>query len=319
MVWVDDVLIACDKKSEEEKLREALESRFKMKYLAEANVILGIKISRDRKKCTISIDQKRYINLVLNRFGMAECNPISTPMDVNTKYSRDMDDDGNKNKEKIPYREAIGSLLFAAQVTRPDIIFSVILLSRYCEKPKLAHWTATKRIMRYLKGTIDYKLTYGPSRTETIGYCDADYAGDVNDRKSTSGYVFIKNGAALSWQSKKQTVVAQSTAEAEFTSLAFAAKEAMWLKSLRDEILGISNTAYRMYCDNQGAVDLAHNNNHSEKTKHIDVKLKFVHNELEKKTMLLEHIPTDKMLADVLTKSLTKEKHEKCIAGLGLQ
>lgn len=318
MIWVDDVLIAYNQKNEEEKLRAALESRFKMKYLGDASVMVGINITRDRKHRTISIDQQRYIEAILNRFGMEDCNPIATPMDVNTKYSRDMDgkDEGNK---KIPYREAIGSLLYAAQVTRPDINFSVILLSRFCENPKWAHWMAAKRIMRYLKATSDWKLTYGPNCTEIVGYCDSDYAGDIDDRKSTSGYVFIKNGAALCWQTKKQKIVAQSTAEAEFTSLAFAAKEAIWLQALSCEILGKQCASYQMYCDNKGAVDLAHNNNHSEKTKHIDIKLKFVHHEIEKKEMLLKHIPTDEMLADVLTKSLTKEKHQNCIAGFGLK
>lgn len=317
MVWVDDILIAFDKRNEEKRLREALESRFKMKYLGDANIILGIKITRDREKRTISIDQRQYIETVLNRFGMENSNAVGAPMDVNTKYSRDMTD-SNENNGKFPYREAIGSLLFAAQVTRPDINFSVILLSRYSEEPKWAHWLAVKRIMRYLRGTIDMQLTYGTSRTNIVGYCDSDFAADIDDRKSTSGYVFIKNGAALSWQTKKQPIVAQSTAEAEFTALAFATKEAIWLRSLSAEILGTTDEPIQMYCDNRGAVDLAHNNNCSEKTKHIDVKLKFVHFEIEERKILLNHISTDNMLADVLTKSLTKDKHQKCIGGFGL-
>lgn len=318
MVWVDDVLIACNQKCEEEKLRAALESRFKMKYLGDAKVILGIQITRDRMKKTVSIDQRRYIETVLERFGMEDCNPANTPMDVNTKYSRKMSGNDEKN-EIFPYREAIGSLLFAAQVTRPDIIFSVILLSRYCEEPKWAHWIATKRIMRYLKGTIDHKLTYGPSRTDIIGYSDADYGGDIDDRKSTSGYVFVKNGTALCWQSKKQKVVAQSTTEAEFISLSFATKEAIWLHALCNEITGKPNLPYQIYCDNKGAIDLARNNNHSEQTKHVDIKFKLVHDEIVNNRMLLTHVSTEKMLADVLTKSLSKEKHQNCINGFGLK
>lgn len=317
MIWVDDVLIACDKKSEENRLREALEGSFKMKYLGDANVILGIRITRDRAKRTISIDQRHYIELILKRFGMEECNAIGTPLDVNTKYSREME--SSENQMSIPYREAIGSLLFAAQVTRPDINFSVILLSRYCEKPKQAHWLAAKRIMRYLKGTIDRKLIFGITRSEIIGYCDSDFAADIDDRKSTSGYVFVKNGAALSWQTKKQPVVALSTAEAEFNALAFASKEALWLQSLEYEILGKSDDALQMYCDNKGAVDLAINNNCSEKTKHIDIKLKFVHSKIVEKNLSLDHISTENMLADVLTKSLTKEKHQHCITAFGLK
>lgn len=139
---------------------------------------------------------------------MTNCNPIATPMDVNTKYSRDMVDGDMKN---VPYREAIGSLLFAAQVTRPDINFPTILLSRYSENPKPAHWAAAKRIMRYLKGTLNAKLTYKNTISPLVGYCDSDYAADVDDRKSTLGYVFLKNDTAISWCTKKQPTVALST------------------------------------------------------------------------------------------------------------
>lgn len=316
LVWVDDVLIAFNDAGEEERLRAMLSSRFQMKYLGNVEVILGVNITSNREKRTISIDQAKYINQLLERFKMTECNPISTPMDVNTKYSKTMD-----SGDKIgifPYREAIGSLLFAAQVTRPDINFSVILLSRYLDKPKTAHWVAAKRIMRYLKGTLEMKLTFGSKNGQFIGYCDSDYAADVDDRKSTSGYVFLYGGGAISWQTKKQAVVAQSTAEAEYTALALAAKEALWLRSLRLEMLG-KGGAMQMFCDNKGAVDMAHNNNSSDKTKHIDVKLKFIHNEIENDKIKLDHIGTNEMLADVLTKSLTREKHNNCINCFGFK
>lgn len=319
MIWVDDVLIACNDDDDEKKLRAALENRFKMKYLGEASVILGINITRDRKKRTVSIDQSKYIVQLLEKFGMAESHPVNTPMDVNTRYSKNMIDEEEKPRLNFPYREAIGSLLFAAQVTRPDINFPVILLSRYAEEPKWAHWMATKRIMRYLRGSINKKLTYGEKTHEILGYCDSDYAGDIDDRKSTSGYVFIKNGAAISWQTKKQAVVAQSTAEAEYTSLALAVKEALWFGMFEHEIFGTDIKAVQLFCDNKGAVDLAYNNNVSDKTKHIDIKLKFVHDELEKKKIALSHVSTNDMLADVLTKSLTKEKHQNCIIGFGLK
>lgn len=314
MVWVDDVLIAFNNKTEERKLREALSSRFKMKYLGNASVILGINITRNREKGTISVDQRKYLLQVMEKFNMANCNVISTPMDVNTKYSKAMESDTNAS---FPYREVIGSLLFAAQVTRPDINFSVNLLSRYLDNPKTPHWNAAKRIIRYLKGTIDFKITY-TGKSEICGYCDSDYAADIDDRKSTSGFIFTMNGGAISWGSRKQAVVAQSTAEAEYTALGMATKEAIWLRSLNYEILGVSN-AIQMYCDNKSAIDMARNNNVSERTKHIDIKLKFVHNEIDNGKILLNHVPSDKMLADVLTKSLTREKHTNCVDKFGLQ
>lgn len=264
MVWVDDVLIASNNKAQEKRLREALSSKFKMKYLGNASIILGINITQNREKGTISVDQRKYLLQVLEKFNMLNCNAISTPMDVNTKYSKTMESD---NDASFPYREVIGSLLFAAQVTRPDINFSVNLLSRYLDNPK----TAAKRIMRYLKGTIDYKITYG-GKSSICGYCDSDYAADIDDRKSTTGYIFKMNGGAISWGLRKQAVVAQSTAEAEYTALGMATKEAIWLRSLNFEILGATN-AIQMYCDNKSAIDMARNNNVSERTKHIDIEI----------------------------------------------
>lgn len=314
MVWVDDVLIAFNDKNEGRKLREALSSKYKMKYLGDASVILGINITRNREKGTISIDQRKYLVQILKKFGMLNCNAISTPMDVNTKYSRAME---SENDAFFPYREMIGSLLFAVQVTRPDINFPVILLSRYMNQPKTPHWSAAKRIIRYLKGILDFKITYG-EKSEITGFCDSDYAADTDDRKSTSGYIFNMNWGAISWCSKKQTIVAQSTAEAEFTSLSMATKEAIWLRSMNFEILDL-NSAIQLYCDNRSAVDMAKNNNVSEKTKHIDIKLKFVHNEIDNKKILLNHVPTQEMLADVLTKALPREKHFNCVNKFGLK
>lgn len=315
MIWVDDILIAYNNNDEEEKLRRALSTKFRMKYLGEASVILGINITRNRKQRTISIDQRKYIEQILEKFGMRECNPVSTPMDINVKFSKMMEK--GENEEKFPYREAIGSLLFAAQVTRPDINFPVILLSRYSMDPGKSHWMGVKRIMRYLKGTLNLKLTYGHQHTPIMGFCDSDYASDTDDRKSTSGYVFIRNGAAICWQTKKQPTVAQSTVEAEYTALSLATKEALWLKQLQHETIGNADAAIQMYCDNRGAIELARNNNVSEKTKHIDIKVKFVHFEIERKNIAVEHVSTDDMLADVLTKALPKCKHLKCITGFG--
>lgn len=310
MVWVDDVLIAFNNKADERRLRDTLSSRFKMKYLGNVSVILGISVTRNREERTISIDQRKYLIQVLEKFGMFDSNAIATPMDVNTKYSKAMQND-NESGANFPYREAVGSLLFAAQVTRPDINFSVILLSRYLNEPKSPHWGAVKRIMRYVKGTLDRKISYS-GKSGIVGFCDSDYAADVDDRKSTSGYLFMMNGGAISWSSKKQSIIAQSTAEAEFTSLSSATKEAIWLRSMSFELLG-ATTAIQLFCDNKSAIDMARNNNVSEKTKHIDIKLKFVHSEIDSGRILLDHISTDEMLADVLTKALPKEKHFNCV------
>ncbi|XP_055854637.1 uncharacterized protein LOC129918242 [Episyrphus balteatus] len=201
-------------------LKSKLMESFQMKDLGEARFILGMQVQRDRGNGTISIDQEQYIKEILQRFGMMDSNPVSTPVDLNQIISKEM---CPKNAEKtaemknVPYQEAIGCIMFAAQVTRPDLSFPVSCLSRYNQNPGKSHWNAIKRIFRYLKGTINTKLVFNKnSSNNLLGYCDADWASDTDERLSTTGYVFKLQGAAISWSTKRQPTVALSTTEAEY-------------------------------------------------------------------------------------------------------
>lgn len=197
-----------------------------MKDIGPAHYILGMKLTRDREKGKLWLDQKLYIDDMLKKFNMDQCNAISTPMDINQKITKDM---CPKSEEEIiemanvPYQEAIGCIIYAAQVTRPDISYAVGVLSRFNKNPGKAHWQVVKRVFRYLKGTKHYALEF--SKDDSIqfnGFTDADWAGDVDDRKSTTGYVFKFQNGPISWNSKKQQTTALSTTEAEYMALSTA-------------------------------------------------------------------------------------------------
>lgn len=320
-VYVDDVLIFSNDDAMEAQLIDELSRNFQMKDLGEASSILGIRILHDRMAATISIDQSQYISDVLVRFGMDDCNPVVTPMDLNQKISSKLCPKTNieqQQMKEIPYREAIGCLLFAAQITRRDISYAVNVLSRYIVNPGKAHWAALKRVLRYLKGTINKKLVYGTKPTILEGFCDADWASDVDERKSTTGYIFTMQGAAVSWGSRRQPTVALSSTEAEFMSLVSAMQEAMWLKKLERELLSSASDSIVLHCDNKGAIQLAINNTYSSRTKHIEIKASFIREKIRSKMIVIEYLPTDEQLADLLTKPMIGNKQQFFSKQIGL-
>lgn len=329
-VWVDDIMIFSSNATICTKLKIELASNFKMKDLGEAKSLLGMRVTR-HSNGAISIDQHHYISTVLRRFKMENCNPIGTPMDANSKVSEDMCPKTPEEKEAvadIPYQEAIGCIMYAAQITRPDICFAVSALSRFNTNFGRPHWEAVKRVLRYLKGTIDFRLTFQPNiDDEMIGYCDADWAGDVDKRRSTTGYVFVAQSAAISWTTRRQPTVALSTTEAEFMSMVGAIQEALWLKRFQCEVFLRAEKTITLYCDNQSALNLAKNRNYHARTKHIDVRKYFIQeclhhdgvNEDEMRQLIkLNYLSTKEMVADILTKAVDRTKLEHFLLRYGL-
>ena len=205
---------------------------------------------------------------------MEEAKPVSTPDDVNNKLLAASDD--SKLVDQRLYQSTVGSLLYLSCWTRPDRTFAVSSVAQFCSKPTKQHWTAVKHIMRYLKGTQNYGLLYTRDDQRAIqGYSDADWAGDVNDRKSTSGYLFTSSRAAVSWRSKKQTSIALSTAEPEYMALASATQEAIWLRKLNCELSHPPSNATVIYEDNQSAIAIAKNPQFHDRAKHIEIKILF--------------------------------------------
>jgi hypothetical protein len=221
--------------------------------------------------------------------------------------------------KEIPYQEAVGSLMYAMVATRPDLTFAVSVVSRFMSKPGPMHWMAIKRIMQYLKATLDMRLRIGEKHMEVKGYSDADWAGDVENRRSTSGYVFFVGEGAVSWNSKRQQTVAQSTMEAEYMAMSRCTREAIWLRQLMEDVGCVQEEATTIMCDNQGSMALAKNPTKHDRSKHIDVQHHFIREKVENKVIELEYCPTQYMVADVLTKALARDRHETLSDSMGLE
>ena len=225
-IYVDDILLAGKSKERMIEVKSVLSNMFEVKDLGELNYFLGVKVVQNHKDGTIWIGQPTFTESLLNKFQMHQCKSLTTPTDTGTKLVNGTED--SEYVDKSEYQSLVGSLLYLSMRTRPDITYAVSVTARFCSNPTTQHMTAVKRILRYLRGTTHHGLLYKRSRSkELLGYSDADWGGDRNDCKSTSGYLFQLGGTAITWQSKKQTCVALSTAEAEYIALAGAAQEAV--------------------------------------------------------------------------------------------
>ena len=237
------------------------------------------------------------------RFGMENANPVKNPASTCVKL-----DDLSVEEDKpadVPYQEAIGALLYVVQGTRPDIAYIVGALSRYNQNPKIGHWNAVKRVYRYLKGTMNYSIKYTKDGV-LYGYTDSDYASD-KDRKSISGNVFLMNGGPVSWCSRKQKIVAMSSTEAEYVALGAAVQEALWLKQIIQEVEGDTQTV-KIYCDNKSTINLSEQEVLQQRTKHIDIRYKFVKHYVSENSIKLQFVGTNENIADIFTKPTTAEK-----------
>lgn len=313
-IYVDDLLIFSNDKNLRVNLKKNLMSNFDMKDLGVAKNCLGMHITVDSNSNSIYLDQKEYILKILKKFNMIDCKPVNTPME------KGLDFDNFECKEDqcdVPYQEAVGSLLYLSQISRPDISYATSLLSRFNKNHNLSHWNAVKRVFRYLKGTIDLKLEYKNNSFCDI-YCDSDWGNKLNDRYSVTGVCVMVNGGIVHWHSKRQKTVALSTTEAEYMALSSAVQEALWLKQLIYEI-SMEKVVIKVHCDNKGAIDIAKNNITSQRSKHIDIRHHFLRDHVLNKKVVLEYTCTEKMPADVFTKPLTKDKHRDYVKFLGLK
>jgi hypothetical protein len=325
VLYVDDMLLVGNNMDVIKEVKSQLSSKFDMKDLGAANFILGMEIKRDRANKKLWLNQRKYVETILQRFNMHGSKPVKVPIPIGVKLSADQCPKTQEEEEgmsHVPYASAVSSLMYAMVCTRPDIAHAVGVLSRYMSKPGKEHWTTAKRVFRYLRGTTSYGLCYqGRPGLDIVvdihGFVDADWAGDLDRRRSTSGYVFNLFGGAISWMSKRQAVVALSTTEAEYMAATHASKEAIWLQRLCSGI-GLVQQAVILDCDSQSAIFLAKNPSYHSKTKHIDVQYHFVRDMVEEKKVLLEKVDTLKNVADSLTKSVSTEKFSWCRVTMGI-
>ena len=315
LVYVDDILLACGDLAIIVSIKDHLLSTFDGRYLGPATSFLGIAINRDRALRTIKLSHQRMVTDLVHNFGMEHGNSRVLPLSPATELSATVGDP--LDTSIYPYRALVGSLMHLSVTVRPDISYAVGALSRYLASPTMVHWQAAKGVLRYLSGTADYGIIYAPSSPGLMGFCDADYAGDIDTRRSTSGYVFVLNGGAISWQSKRQQTVAASTTEAEYMAAAAAVKEGLWLRTLLLDF-GFDISPVCIMADNQSAIKLLRNPVTSARSKHIDVIHHFARERVLRKEVSFQYISTDKMLADVLTKPLNGVKHQFCCKGMGV-
>lgn len=320
-LYVDDVLVTGPNRADIQRIKDALNAKFHMTDLGPCAYYLGMTVTRDRINRTIRLGQAGYVERVLRDNGMWDAKPVATPMETTIKLEPAEDGYEATPKDKLRYQSAVGSLMYAMLGTRPDLAYAVSVVSRYAHNPTKRHWGAVKRIFQYLKGTLNFQLTFQGTLSSLIGYTDSDWAGDTATRRSTSGYVFNVGSAAISWSSKRQATVALSTCEAEYIGQTQATKEAIWLRSLLTSLQPNSNALETViiYGDNQGAIALAKDPRSHGRTKHIEIGNHFCREKVADKTVAFEYTPTDKQVADGLTKALARDKFEVFREAIGLR
>ncbi|KAJ9529713.1 hypothetical protein QJQ45_014482 [Haematococcus lacustris] len=315
LVYVDDCLI-CTEKGDTDSLnyvKQQLSAVFGIKNLGDTKWFLGMKVTRDRALGTLKLDQQQYVHELLNTYGMTAAHSKSVPMAPAVKLEKE---GVALDTSEHSYSGLVGSLLYLSCCTRPDITYAVGALARYMSAPTQQHWTAARAILSYLKGTADQGLVFGEA-SELQGYCDADYAGDKDTARSTTGYVFAMNGAAISWSSRLQPTVAMSTAEAEYMAASSAVKEGLWLRKLMQD-LQLPGDCTSILCDNQAALQLLHNPIASARAKHINVHHHFARERVARGEVSFSYCSTASMVADIMTKPLSLVKFSQGKQGCGV-
>jgi hypothetical protein len=336
VLYVDDLLIAYNgKEGHGYQIKELLQKKYKMCDLGAVKRFLGIEIERSEDG-GFSICQQGYINTIIRRFGLMDAKPAKSPLDSQADLANTHCEDKPANRKK--YLSMVGSLMYAALGSRPDIAFSVTALSRYNVQPLEMHATAAKRVLRYLKTTSEFRIHYRrlphPANSITIiGYTDSDWAGNVTTRKSVGGCVFglgytnasqdLVMSGLIHWQAKSQSVVALSTLEAEYIACSHATRESLWLRRMLKEAadgmaVKISDGPVPIGCDNQGAIKLITSGVVQQKSKHIDVKYHHVHDEQLKGNVRFQYVTSASNPADLLTKPLAAPRHGQLLELTGL-
>ena len=319
-VWVDDLLIFASSNKLMEQTKSNLRTQWEITALGEPTKIIGIEITQTDKSITIS--QKIYIESILEREGLSRSNSVTTPFDPNIKL--EPNPDGNEGNRSNSFARLLGELQYLANNTRPDITYAVNRLASYTANPSLQHVMALKRILRYLTGTKNFSITYSKTSTNPhnnsnliYGFADAAFANQ-DDHKSTSGYVFLASGGAITWKSKKQTTIALSSTEAEYVALSEAAREACWLRNLLDELGYSQEFPIVIKGDNDGSIAIAMNQQFHNRSKHIAIRWHWVRDLVEQGLITIKICRDPQQTADILTKALPCPKHHQHTSEMGL-
>jgi hypothetical protein len=314
VLYVDDLIITGSNLSQVYDFKKQLKKAFDITDLGLLHYFLGIQVWQEKDRILLS--QPKYALDLLKKFKMENCKSAPTPIDAGTKLR------SNSISEKFDgtlYRKLVGSLLYLT-ATRPDIAYAVGMVSRFMSDPHLEHWNAAKRILRYIKGTYNLGLEYqNGGNVQLAGYTDSDWAGDTDDRKSTSGYIFYLDLGAISWSSKKQATISLSSTEAEYKGATLATQEATWLRGILAELNHPQTEATTIYCDNQSTIQLTKNPVFHARTKHIEIYHHYVREKTQKGNIMLKYCRTEDQVADIFTKALSTVKFVKFRSMIGLK
>jgi hypothetical protein len=318
-VHVDDQLIAGNSRKDVDEFKKQLNARFECKDGGPVSYFLGFNIHRDRAARKLYISQEHYVESVLDRFGMTDSSPAKQPLPSNF-VSRPATDEEFAEARHEEYPAMVGSIMYAATITRPDIAFAAGLLARTASKWNKTHVHAARHLLRYLRGTTDLCLTFdaiGGQRL-ALGYADADWGGCLDTRRSTTGYLFQTFGGPVAWKSRRQQTTALSTAEAEYMASADAARQALWLRLLLEDLQESTKGPFPILNDNNACIQLSKNPVHHDRSKHIDMRHHFLRDRVLDSSIILSHVPSSDNLADLLTKSLPPDKFNDLRRRLGV-
>jgi hypothetical protein len=301
-VYVDDIIFGSTNDDLCREFETTMQSKFEMSKMGELNFFLGLQVEQLDKGTFIH--QTKYVKDILNRFQMSDTNPMATPLPIN--HGIDLDEKGELVDPTL-YRAMIGSLMYLT-ASRPDIMYPTCLLARYQSKPKVSHLMAVKRILRYLKGCPDTGLWYPKGEEfDLVAFSDSDYGGCKLDLKSTTAGCQFLGNRLVTWQCKKQTVVAQSTCEAEYIAASSCCSQVLWIQQqMRD--YGYEFLSTPIFVDNEAAISITKNPVQHTKSKHIDVKYHFIRDCYDKKLIDVVKIHTDHQRADLFTKAFDKSR-----------
>jgi hypothetical protein len=314
-VYVDDLIITGSCDMEITRFKGEMSSRFSMSDLGLLKLYLGIEV--DQKPGVITLKQSAFAKKLLEKSGMADCNPVHVPIEPRLKLSQVSP---NPPVDITMYRSIVGSLRYLVH-TRPDISFAVGFVSRFMETPTTEHLSVVKQILRYIAGTLNFGCTYNACKDDAeplIGFSDADHAGDVDDRKSTTGSLFFYGRCPISWQSQKQKSTALSSCQAEYMAASTTSCQAVWLGRLIGELFAKDPSVPILFVDNKAAIQLCKNPVFHQRSKHIELRYHFIRECLDRGQITVEFISTADQLADIFTKGLGRVKFQELRERIGV-